>query len=331
MRPPQRRDLHALVALVRVARRARPEVDGVEALLGNSATGVHACLDEPRSRPRCAAPARAASQTATCRGGELPRSSSSPRHRPARAPRLGLSGERFARTGSSASRPARRESRSTRCRPRSRSRSALAEHETLDLHVERLQRDDVGQPLDGARDRVVARPRPAECALTPWNTSRALRLPRQPAWIESSVGSSITTRSRRARAVRKNRGSALSLAAGRVLAPKERGIRTGAPARASSIITATPPFMSVAPSPLDTSLDPPSSIRPGSCLGGHGVVVAAEHDPAGIEGTVSSSYAGGPGIKRARGRRRWPLRGSPRGCPRARACGGRGIHGIIIA
>ena len=114
----------------------------------------------------------------------------------------------------------------------------------------------------------------AEWPLTPWKVIRAFRLPRQPAWIVVSVGSSRIASSRvvdDARGVEEVReraelGRQLLLAEGE---QREVDLRLDAAAssssRASSSITASPPFMSLAPSPTTA----PFSIRPGtfSCAG----------------------------------------------------------------
>ena len=113
----------------------------------------------------------------------------------------------------------------------------------------------------------------AEWPLTPWKVIRAFRLPRQPAWIVLSVGSSRIASSglvHDARVVEEVRQRAV-LGRQLLLPEREQGevdvwshVRSSS-ARASSSITASPPFMSLAPSPTTA----PFSIRPGtfSCAG----------------------------------------------------------------
>ena len=87
----------------------------------------------------------------------------------------------------------------------------------------------------------------AEWPATPWKLQVALMLPRQPAWIALSVGSIITTSSG-ANGWRASSGvSALSVN-GSSSRPKNRA-PNGAPSRTSSIISASAPFMSLAPRP----------------------------------------------------------------------------------
>src|SRR5215204_504851 len=82
-------------------------------------------------------------------------------------------------------------------------------------------------------------------------------LPRQPACSSHAVGSIITTSSA-ASGSRASSGVSAESRAGSSSRPKNRQ-RYGAPACASSIITATAPFMSLAPRPCTR----PSAIRPG--------------------------------------------------------------------
>src|SRR3954469_10992402 len=97
----------------------------------------------------------------------------------------------------------------------------------------------------------------AEWPARPWKVHVALMLPRQPAWRALSVGSIITTSSG-ASGWRSSSGvSALSVS-GSSSRPKNSAPK-GAPARTSSIITATAPFMSLAPRPWTRA----SSRRPG--------------------------------------------------------------------
>ncbi len=106
----------------------------------------------------------------------------------------------------------------------------------------------------------------AEWALSPRKTIRAVMLPRHPAWIVLSVGSSSSTSpaSYSSGQPSKNAGSALSSgpisSRGKKRKPRSKA-RPGASAAqcASSIITASPPFMSLAPSPITVS----PSRRPG--------------------------------------------------------------------
>ena len=81
--------------------------------------------------------------------------------------------------------------------------------------------------------------------------------PRQPACSSLAVGSITTTSSARSGS-RSSSGASADSAAGSSSRPKNRQ-RYGAPASASSIITATAPFMSLAPSPCTR----PPSMRPG--------------------------------------------------------------------
>src|SRR5215207_1303194 len=97
----------------------------------------------------------------------------------------------------------------------------------------------------------------AECPARPAKVQVALMLPRQPAWIALSVGSIITTSSAAIGSRASSGVSALS-AIGSSSRPKSRQSRR-TPARASSSITATAPFMSLAPSPWTRS----ASRRPG--------------------------------------------------------------------
>ena len=107
----------------------------------------------------------------------------------------------------------------------------------------------------------------AEWALIPRNASVALRLPRQPAWIVLSVGSSTMARSvsRRSGQAAKTPGSGLSATGSSSRVKKSRPMSSSRSGRsrssqlASSSMTASPPFMSVAPRPTTQ----PSSIRPG--------------------------------------------------------------------
>ena len=114
-----------------------------------------------------------------------------------------------------------------------------------------------------------------------------------------------------------------------LLAPEEQARRTARPASASSIITASAPFMSLAPRPWTRS----SSRRPGrlSCAG-HGVEVPGEQhrrprprragQDAGVAevGTSRPPPAGRP----RRGPRAPPRRATRTGCRPARASGRRG-------
>ena len=97
----------------------------------------------------------------------------------------------------------------------------------------------------------------AECAATPWNVHVALTLPRQPAWIALSVGSIITASSGESGWRASSGVSALS-SNGSSSRPKNSA-PNGRPSRTSSIITASAPFMSLAPSPITRS----PSRRPG--------------------------------------------------------------------
>src|SRR4051812_32605936 len=97
----------------------------------------------------------------------------------------------------------------------------------------------------------------AECPARPWNVHVALTLPRQPACSALSVGSIITTSSGRSGWRSSSGVSALSVS-GSSSRPKNSA-PNGAPSRASSIITATAPFMSLAPRPCTHS----PSRRPG--------------------------------------------------------------------
>src|SRR6185503_10432262 len=105
----------------------------------------------------------------------------------------------------------------------------------------------------------------AEWPLTPEKVQSALMLPRQPAWIALPVGSMTMTASavRRPGSRSSRRLSALS-ANGSSSRPKKTKptstfARSPSPPSASSIITASAPFMSAAPRPWTT----PSSVRPG--------------------------------------------------------------------
>src|SRR5688572_22992570 len=97
----------------------------------------------------------------------------------------------------------------------------------------------------------------AECPARPVKVQVALMLPRQPAWIALSVGSIITTSSGLSGSRASSGVSALS-AIGSSSRPKNRQSKR-ARASASSSITATAPFMSLAPSPCTRS----ASSRPG--------------------------------------------------------------------
>src|SRR5829696_7737603 len=97
----------------------------------------------------------------------------------------------------------------------------------------------------------------AECPARPLKVHVALMLPRQPAWMALSVGSIITTSSA-AIGSRASSGVRALSAIGSSSRPKSRQSRP-TPASASSSITATAPFMSLAPSPWTRS----ASRRPG--------------------------------------------------------------------
>ena len=91
--------------------------------------------------------------------------------------------------------------------------SVLAEHEPVDLDVERP-----GPSGPAARPRRGSRSRPchgrAECAASPRKRASALTEPTQPAWSVLSVGSITTTRSAPStRPVSNSRGSGLSSSA----------------------------------------------------------------------------------------------------------------------
>ena len=116
----------------------------------------------------------------------------------------------------------------------------------------------------------------AEWPLRPWNVHVAFTLPRQPAWTALEVGSSTTPNplSRRA-------GSRSSSGVSE-LSPKgssSRGKKTkpnGAPASASSIITARPPFMSAESEAVDdVAIAPPGTVA----LGRHRVEMPRQEDP----------------------------------------------------
>src|SRR5215210_1907983 len=100
----------------------------------------------------------------------------------------------------------------------------------------------------------------AEWPARPWNVQVALTLPRQPAWIALPVGSIITT-STGASGWRASSGvSALSVT-GSSSRPKNRA-PNGAPSRTSSTITASAPFMSLAPRPWTRSPSRPPGRLP---------------------------------------------------------------------
>src|SRR5215207_1934731 len=97
----------------------------------------------------------------------------------------------------------------------------------------------------------------AEWPARPAKVQVALMLPRQPAWMALSVGSIITTSSAAIGSRASSGVSALS-AIGSSSRPKNKQ-SSATPASASSSITATAPFMSLAPSPWTRS----ASRRPG--------------------------------------------------------------------
>src|SRR3954449_3638489 len=91
----------------------------------------------------------------------------------------------------------------------------------------------------------------AECPARPWKVQVALTLPRQPACSALSVGSIITTSSG-ASGWRASSGVSALSSNGSSSRPKNSA-PNGRPARTSSIITASAPFMSLAPSPIPRS------------------------------------------------------------------------------
>jgi hypothetical protein len=107
----------------------------------------------------------------------------------------------------------------------------------------------------------------AEWPLTPWKTMRPFRLPRQPAWIVLSVGSSrIASSASWTIRDRSNRSGSGLCSAGSSSFPNASSATSisgstpaSSSARASSSMTARPPFMSLAPRPTTA----PFSTRPG--------------------------------------------------------------------
>ena len=148
----------------------------------------------------------------------------------------------------------------------------------------------------------------AECPERPWNVQVALTLPRQPACSSLAVGSIITTSSAVERLARQQRRER-ALCTGSSSRPKNRQ-RSGAPASASSIITASAPFMSLAPRPCTRpSRDPAGAVA----LRGDGVEVAGEQQRRRPPGRPARRCRRGRAPRRRRRRA-----GRPR-APRARA------------
>ena len=165
----------------------------------------------------------------------------------------------------------------------------LDEGEPADLDLERRRRRPPARgPATATSIAFTPCHGRAEWALSPRKTTVAFRLPRQPAWIALSVGSSIDDQVGLEHERRLGEDARQRALLGRQLLADEEEEREVArerrlgrpPSAASSTITATPPFMSLAPRPTTQ----PSSIRPGrlSCAR-HGVEVAGEEDerPAG--------------------------------------------------
>ncbi len=87
----------------------------------------------------------------------------------------------------------------------------------------------------------------AECPERPWNVQVALMLPRQPACSSLSVGSITTTKS--ASTGERSSSGVSALSADGSSSRGKNSAAYGARARTSSIITASAPFMSLAPRP----------------------------------------------------------------------------------
>ena len=159
----------------------------------------------------------------------------------------------------------------------------LAEDEAVDLDGARRERDERREPLDRARDRVHAEPRPRRVGALAAEDERRVEVA-EAAGLDRVVGrlehdaSAASSTSRRSREERGER----ALLGRQLLAREEQKAdvdaqlgRVSAAQRASSSITASPPFMSLAPRPMHQ----PSSIRPGQVvLRRDGVEVAGEQD-----------------------------------------------------
>ena len=277
VRPRRARDLDALVLRVRVARRARAEVHGVEPLrrelgdrrprllrLEREAAGLAQRLHE--RRPGGDARGRRVAEQLQLAAAV---------HELAEA-RLGLRRRAVGRVAEvERRRRASRGSRSSRSRPRSRVTLSTSRKTSPSISTSCGSRRASGASASTARMIALSPSHGrAECALSPWKTSSRVQVA-EAARLDRVVGRLEHDDELGVEPVPLEEAGQRALARGQLLAPEEEvAERRARRARARSSPRARPSCR-VAPRPTTQ----PSSIRPGQVvLRGHGVVVPREHD-----------------------------------------------------
>ena len=235
----------------------------------NCATGVQACFGCTSRRPSSISRSSSGSSRVTAPDGEFETTSSRPAPPASSRRRASASARRAAGRVAEVQRATASPGMTFVATPAcsSRHREHLTEEQAVDLDVARREADHRGQPLHRAVDRVHARPGAGGVGALALEDEPRVQVP-EAAGVDLVVGRLEHDDERR----RRPRGpcrTAPAAATARRRPP--RAGRRGSPTstesagsscaiqRASSTITATPPFMSLAPSPCTA----PPSIRPG--------------------------------------------------------------------